>query len=191
MHGECMEQPAIFLDRDGTLLEYRPYLSDPADYVLMPDAKESIQAIKRAGFLALVVTNQPMIAMGLCSVETVERMHRRLLDETSGPSGRIDGIFYCPHRGTSKEADKTQACDCRKPATGMFDQARGSYSLNPRSSAIIGDSWRDIQWGRNVGCSLSVGLAVPGSSLGDFRETSPDAVFTDLRAAVDFCLNSL
>lgn len=137
---------AVFLDRDGVLnralvRDSKPY--PPAsleELEILPGVPEALVKLKAAGFLLLVVTNQPDVAKGTQSRETVEAMNARLRAELP-----LDDILVCYH----VDADR---CACRKPATGLLDQAAAQYSLDLRACYLIGDRWRDIDAGHRAGC---------------------------------------
>jgi len=137
---------AIFLDRDGVLnraviREGKPFPpASAAELELLPGVAEALAALKAAGYLLLVATNQPDVAKGKQSREAVEAMHARLRAELP-----LDDIFVCYHG----DAD---GCDCRKPAPGMLRQAAARYGIDLASSYMIGDRWRDVDAGNRAGC---------------------------------------
>ncbi len=151
-----MAHNAVFLDRDGTI-NYDPgYLNDPDGVFLIEGAGEALRLLKNAGFLLLVVSNQSGIARGLITEEEVDSVNSRinnLLEKYHGVS--IDHFFYCPHHEDySDPAD----CGCRKPATGMFEEAVQKYKIDLSGSWMIGDSEADIVAAVNFGIrSILVG----------------------------------
>jgi D-glycero-D-manno-heptose 1,7-bisphosphate phosphatase len=138
--------PAVFLDRDGVLVvpEFRDGRSyaprDLENYAFYPDAAASVAALKEAGFLTIVVTNQPDIGAGLISAQTVDEMHRML--EQAMP---VDAIRVCAHT----RADK---CDCRKPAPGLLLKAAEEFGIDLDRSYMIGDRSSDVEAGKAAGC---------------------------------------
>jgi D-glycero-D-manno-heptose 1,7-bisphosphate phosphatase len=138
--------PAVFLDRDGVLVvpEFRDGRSfaprDLANYAIYPDAPAAVAALKAAGFLTVVVTNQPDIGAGLIAAETVEEMHSRL--KAAMP---LDAICVCPHT----RADK---CDCRKPAPGLLIRAAEELGIDLARSYMVGDRASDVEAGKAAGC---------------------------------------
>jgi D-glycero-D-manno-heptose 1,7-bisphosphate phosphatase len=138
--------PAVFLDRDGVLVvpEFRDGRSfaprDLANYVFYPDAAAAVTALKSAGFLTVVVTNQPDIGAGLIAAETVEEMHRRL--KAAMP---LDAIRVCPHTRQDK-------CDCRKPAPGLLTKAAEEFGIDLSRSYMVGDRSSDVEAGKAAGC---------------------------------------
>jgi D-glycero-D-manno-heptose 1,7-bisphosphate phosphatase len=137
----------VFLDRDGVINRKMPegqYVTGWQHFELLPGVPEAIAKLNQAGMRVLVVTNQRGIALGLYTADDVRAIHARLQQELSKAGARIDSFYYCPH-------DKAQ-CDCRKPKTGMFEQARQDYpDIHASNSIVIGDSLSDIEFGRNVG----------------------------------------
>ncbi|MBI2058257.1 MAG: HAD family hydrolase [Nitrospirae bacterium] len=167
---------AVFFDRDGVLIEpvfRRGRPSAPLtleEFVLVAGAKEEVARIRRAGFLALVVTNQPELARGELDPEILHQMHRRLEKELS-----VDGIYVCPH-------EPSQGCVCHKPRPGLLHQAARCWDLDCRRSFLIGDRWRDIGAGRSAGCTTVLIERDYSGALGADRHVP------DLSAAVDHIL---
>lgn len=155
-------QRAIFLDRDGTINRDKGYITKPEQMELEPGAAEAVRLINHSRYLAIVVTNQPVIARGDCTLEELEQIHGRL-DALLGAQGAyLDGLFFCPHhpdRGFPGERPAYKIkCTCRKPEPGMLLQAAEMFHIDLSHSFMIGDSERDIQAGRHAGCqALRVG----------------------------------
>jgi D-glycero-D-manno-heptose 1,7-bisphosphate phosphatase len=137
----------IFLDRDGVLNEKMPegkYVTSWDEFLLLPKAAESIARLNQAGLRVIVVSNQRGIARGLYTVADVDAIHARLQTLLQPHNAKIDGFYICPH-------DKEQ-CDCRKPLPGLFNHAVSDFpEITPESSAMVGDSLSDIEFGRNLG----------------------------------------
>jgi len=132
-------RPAVFLDRDGTLIEEVKYLSDPEGVVLIPGAVEALTLLRDAGFVLVVVTNQSGIARGLYEVDDYESVAGRL-DELLAVHGlRLDATHFCPHH-----PDISGDCSCRKPATGMHREAAETLGLDSTRSFFVGDRVRDL-----------------------------------------------
>jgi len=170
---------ALFLGRDGALnrtmvREGKPYPRDAvAQLEILPAVPKSLLALRRAGFLLIVVTNQPDVGRGTQSRETIEAIHSRLREELA-----LDDIFVCYH------AD-CDGCNCRKPAPGLLQQAAARYALDLPSCYMVGDRWRDVDAGHNAGCR---------SILIDYKyqeqtpEKEPIALLGSLREAADWIL---
>ena len=137
---------AVFLDRDGVLTQaeerdghtYAPRRLE--DFRLLPGVREAVEQFRRAGFLTVVVTNQPDIANGLVDAGVVEAMHQRLREWLP-----VDAVEVCPH------ADR-QDCDCRKPKPGLLLAAARRLKIDLARSVMVGDRWKDIEAGRRAGC---------------------------------------
>ncbi len=170
---------AVFLDRDGVLnrsivRQGRPYPPQSlAELEILPNTAQPLSDLKQAGFLALVVTNQPDVGRGTQSREIVESIHSRLRAKLP-----LDDIFVCYHT----DGD---GCACRKPAPGLLLQGAARYQLDMASCYCIGDRWRDIDAGHNAGCpSILINY--------DYQEQKPQkaphAIVTTLREAADWIL---
>lgn len=154
-------QKAIFLDRDGTINKYVGFLRDINDFELISGVAEAIKKINESGYLAIVVTNQPVIARGEVSVAQLNEIHRKMATELGKAGAYIDAIYYCPHhpdKGFEGEIPELKIdCDCRKPKPGMLLQAAKDFNIDLSKSFIVGDSDSDIKAGEAVGCiSLKV-----------------------------------
>ena len=150
------KQKAVFLDRDGTINEYRGFITSPDQLELMDGAAEAIRAINNSGYLAIVVSNQPVVARGDCTFEELEQIHNKLETELGRAGAYLDAIYFCPHhpdKGFPGEiAELKIDCACRKPKPGMLLQAAKDFNIDLSRSYMVGDSTRDIQAGRAAGC---------------------------------------
>ena len=153
------KQKAVFLDRDGTLNRYAGFITRPEQLELLPGAAEGVRAINRSGYLAIVVTNQPVIARGECSFETLQEIHDKLETELGREGAFLDAIYLCPHhpdRGFEGERPEFKIdCDCRKPKPGLLLRAAQDFNIDLSGSIMIGDGERDVQAGINAGCAVS------------------------------------
>lgn len=148
-------QRAIFLDRDGTMNVSKGFISNADDLELIPGTIEAIKAINKSGALAIVITNQPVIARGECSFEELHNIHNKLKTLLGEKGAFVDDIFYCPHhpdKGFEGEVPELKFdCECRKPKTGMIDEAVGKYNIDLSKSYMVGDSTMDLELARNAG----------------------------------------
>lgn len=148
-------QKCIFLDRDGTLNKYNGLISIPDELELERDAAKAVRLINESGYLAIVATNQPVVARGMCGIDMVEKIHRKLGVLLGEEGAYLDDILFCPHhpdRGYQGENAKYKVkCTCRKPLTGMIDEMVKKYHIDKERSYIIGDTTTDIQLGKNAG----------------------------------------
>ena len=149
-------QKAVFLDRDGTINRYVGFLRAPQELELIDGAAEAICRINRSGYLAVVITNQPVIARGEVSVSGLEEIHNRMETLLGLEGAYLDAIYYCPHhphKGYEGEIPELKIeCECRKPKPGMFLQAAKDLNIELAQSIMIGDSEIDIAAGKNAGC---------------------------------------
>ncbi|MBQ7141165.1 MAG: HAD-IIIA family hydrolase [Bacilli bacterium] len=148
------KQKAIFLDRDGTIIEYIPFLNKVSQVELLPLASEAIKKINKSEYLCIIITNQPIIARGESTIENLDEIHKRLETLLGENGAYIDKIYYCPHhpdKGFEGEVPELKIkCDCRKPNIGMLEQAVKEYNIDLSKSFIIGDSTLDIKTGENA-----------------------------------------
>lgn len=173
-------RPAVFLDRDGVLNE--PVVWDgiphpPAsasDLVLTAGAEEACRRLRSAGLLLIVVTNQPDLARGSTTRETVDRINHRLRSQL-----RLDDVFVCPH-------DDRDGCVCRKPKPGLLLEAASRWGVDLRASVMIGDRWRDVEAGRRAGCAT----VLVQTNYAENSSTEADHVADSLRQAVPWILHS-
>lgn len=137
--------PAIFLDRDGVLIENRTnYVRDWSDVQIFPESIQALSNPKLRNYKIVIVTNQSGIGRGIIPIKTAIRINNRLVNLIRDQSGRLDGAYLCPH---SPDAE----CNCRKPKPGLLLQAANELSLNLERSWMIGDAWSDLQAGQAAG----------------------------------------
>ncbi|HPF84902.1 MAG TPA: HAD family hydrolase [Aminivibrio sp.] len=164
---------AVFLDRDGTLIENIPYLSDPASVRLLPGSAEALKKLRSLGFLIVVVTNQSGIARGCFPESALPGIHGRIGELLLREGAGVDAFYYCPH-GPAEEG--FPGCRCRKPAPGMGIRASEELGIDLRNSWMIGDSPSDLRFASNCGCPFV--LVRTGWGKKTEREISP---FTGIR----------
>ena len=148
-------EPALFLDRDGVLIEDSGYVYRPEDVVWTPGAQEALRSWREAGFRIIVVTNQSGVARGFFDEAAVLRLHAWMNQQLGGA---IDAFYYCPHGPDS-------TCDCRKPKPGLFLRAIAEHNLDPKRSLAVGDSARDLDAAEGAGVR---GVLYPGGNLAEF-----------------------
>ena len=154
------KQKAIFLDRDGTINKYVGFLRNIDDFELIDGVSEAIKLINQSGYLAIVVTNQPVIARGEVSWEELNEIHKKMATLLGKDGAYIDGVYICPHhpdKGFEGERPEYKIdCDCRKPKPGLLLQAARDFNIDLSESYIIGDSYRDVEAGGNAGMKKSI-----------------------------------
>ena len=143
--------PAVFLDRDGTMIHDVGYLSRREDVTWYPWAIDAIRLLNRAGFLVIVVTNQGGIGLGFYTEDFVRTLHAELGAQVAAAGGRVDEWFYCPHHPLARVDALRVDCDCRKPRPGMIRQAASAFDIDLPASYVIGDKASDLGLARAVG----------------------------------------
>ena len=148
-------QRCVFLDRDGTVNRYAGLISREEQLELEDHAAEAIRRINESGYLAIIVTNQPVVARGMCGVEQVNMIHRKLQVLLGEKGAYLDDIVFCPHhpdKGYPEENPEYKiSCGCRKPSAGMIDQMVDRYHIDRSASYMVGDTTVDVQTGINGG----------------------------------------
>ena len=177
------KQKAIFLDRDGTINKYVGFLRNMNDFELIDGVAEAIRKINESGYLAVVVTNQPVIARGEVSFEELEEIHNKMETLLGKEGAYLDAIYYCPHHPhKAYEVERPELridCDCRKPKPGMLLKAAADFNIDLSRSWMVGDGENDIQAGINAGCKTvllsngneSYGQTVRVTSLAEFTHS--------------------
>jgi D-glycero-D-manno-heptose 1,7-bisphosphate phosphatase len=171
-----MPDRAVFLDRDGTLIVEKHYLSDPEDVELIPGAVEALKLLEAAGFKLILVTNQSAIGRGMFDETRLGEIHSRLGQILAADDLVLDGMYYCPHH-------PDDGCDCRKPATGMPRRAEQELSVASTDSFMIGDNLADIGLARNIGATSLLVRTGYGTILEQQRVAHADYVVDDILAA--------
>jgi D-glycero-D-manno-heptose 1,7-bisphosphate phosphatase len=175
--------PAVFLDRDGVLIENRAdYVRDWSQVVLFPEAIEALSRFRNTDYKIVLVTNQSAVGRGLISLETATHINQRLARVVEEHGGRLDAIYMCPHSPDDQ-------CDCRKPRSGLFLQAAKDLSLDLGSSWMIGDAWTDLLAGQNAHLR-GVILVKTGRGTNQLQQPKPENlrdyfVRNDLSSALD------
>lgn len=144
---------AVFVDRDGTLLEEAGYLDRLERVVFFPFSIDAIRLLNRAGFAVVVITNQSGVGRGLYEEAFVIRTHEMLAARVAEGGGHIDGFYYCPHHPAADIEAYRIDCECRKPAPGMLRQAAADLAIDLSRSFTVGDKWSDVQVAQAAGAS--------------------------------------
>ena len=154
------KQKAIFLDRDGTINKYVGFLRNIDDFELIEGVAEAIKLINQSGYLAIVVTNQPVIARGEVTWDELNEIHKKMATLLGKEGAYVDGIYICPHhpdKGFEGERPEYKIdCDCRKPKPGLLFHAAKDFNIDLSESYMIGDSHRDVEAGENAGVKKSI-----------------------------------
>ena len=142
---------AVFLDRDGTLIEEVGYLDRVERVELYPWSIDAVRALNRVGVPVVMVTNQSGVARGFFSEAVVEEVHRHIAGLLDAGGARIDAYYYCPHHPDGKVERYARRCDCRKPGRGLVDRAARELGIDPARSFVVGDRWLDVALARTIG----------------------------------------
>ena len=184
---------AVFLDRDGTIIEEVGYLDRPERVELYPWSTDAIRAFNRAGLIVVMVTNQSGVARGFFTEAVVEEVHQHMAAILAEGGARIDAYFYCPHHPDGKVPGYAQACDCRKPGRALVDRAVREFGVDPARSFVVGDRWVDVGLARTIGA----GAILVRTGYGMSEELKPqanltaDVVVDNLIAAASWMLGKL
>ena len=161
---------AVFLDRDGTLIEEAGYLDRLDRMVFYPYTVDCVRLLNRAGFAVVVVTNQAGIARGIVKEPFVAEAHRAISERLAAGGAHVDAYYYCPHYRTGVLTEYVKACDCRKPQPGMLRRAAADLGLDLARSFMVGDRWHDVGAGQAAGART----VLLRSGLGADEEANPE-----------------
>ncbi|WP_128346558.1 HAD-IIIA family hydrolase [Mesorhizobium sp. M4B.F.Ca.ET.013.02.1.1] len=184
-------QKAVFLDRDGCINVDYGHIDRPERFELIEGAAAAIACFNQAEYRAIVVTNQPVVARGGCSVRDLRMIHNKMETELGRHGAFVDAIYYCPHhpdRGFAGEVEALKVhCECRKPATGLVDQAVEAFNIDRRQSWVIGDSSADVALAKRSGIR-SILVETGAGGLDSKYHVMPDYTVPDLFEAAKFIL---
>ena len=182
------QRPAVFLDRDGTMVEEVGYLNHLSRFRMFPFVAAAVRRLNEAGLPVVVITNQSGVGRGYFPESLVHQVHEEMMLQLSPEGARIDAIYYCPHT-------PVENCACRKPKTGMLDKAAIEHSLDLQRSFVVGDRHSDIELARNAG-ARSI-LVRTGYGEGELAwhvakwPSQPDFVAQDLTDATEWILRQI
>ncbi len=176
-----MKKSAVFIDRDGTLIEEVNYLVRPEQLKLFPFAAEAVRLLNENDFLAVLITNQSGIGRKYFTENDLRRIHEKLISELAAQDAELDAIYFCPHA-------PDENCDCRKPKIGMIRQAMRDFSIDLENSWTIGDKALDVETGFNAGTKTALVLTGYGTGEIEKLKETPDLIAGDLlKAARRIC----
>lgn len=183
-------QKAIFLDRDGVINENIDLIHKPEDFHLYPFTSRAISKINTSDYLAVVTTNQSVVARNLTTIKGLGEIHKKMETELGDAGAKLDAIYYCPHHPDKGYPEENVAykidCDCRKPKPGMINNASRDFNIDATQSYMIGDSEADMGAGKAAGCT-TVGV-MTGFGLRKAK-TKPDYLFSNLEEAANFIVD--
>jgi D-glycero-D-manno-heptose 1,7-bisphosphate phosphatase len=187
-----MGNRAVFFDRDGTLNEEVGYVNHLERFVLLPRAGKAIRLLNEHGIKAVVITNQSGVARGYFPESLIHQVHRKMQNLLGEGGAHLDGIYYCPHHPDAGVPPYRMKCRCRKPATGLVEEAVKDLDIDCSRSFVVGDRGVDIEFAHRVGAKGILVLTGYGKGeweyLRDQWKVKPDYVASDLYEAVQWIL---
>lgn len=174
---EVNRQRFVLVDRDGTVVVEKNYLSDPRQLELIPGAAQGLRRLRKLGLGLLMVTNQSGVGRGYFDKAQVDLIHQRLVEVLAAEGVSLDGIYYCPHTPEDN-------CLCRKPRPQLVELAAAEHGFDPRLSFVVGDKRCDVELGQNVGATTILVQTGYGRQVAADGLTSPDYLASDVRDAV-------
>lgn len=185
---------AIFLDRDGTIIEERGYICDLSQSEIFPFAAEAVRLMKKNGFRVMGITNQSSIARGICTVSQVEGIHREITDFLAAAGAVMDRFYYCPYHVDGVVAKYRKKSDLRKPSPGMILQGAKDFDIDLSRSYMMGDDLIDIEAGKNAGCRTVLVLTGKGREMKEKlaeRNIKPDLIAENILTAIKEIIKSI
>jgi D,D-heptose 1,7-bisphosphate phosphatase len=174
---------ALFLDRDGTLLTEKGYVTTPDDVEPLPGVAEALAAAAAAGWKLIVVTNQACVAKGLITEEELGAIHQRMVAMLGAEGAFLDGVYWCPHHPEGSVPEFSIECSCRKPRSGLLEQAAVEHGLELGECVMVGDTLRDLEAGRGAGARTALVLTGKGAATSQ-ADHGADWVVRDLAELV-------
>ena len=188
-------RPAIFLDRDGTVTDEVGYINHISRAKVYPFAPEAIRMLKSTGLPVVIVTNQSGVGRGYFTEELVRQVHHMVQDTLLAEGTSVDAFYYCPHHPSAVIESYRQACRCRKPGTGMPDEATERFGIDLAASYLVGDTYRDMQTGFNIGARTVMLMTGYGRGEYEYRRERwarmPDLIAENLLEAAGLILQEL
>jgi histidinol-phosphate phosphatase family protein len=179
---------AVFIDRDGTIIFERGYITVADRVEILPGAAAAIVRLRSSGWKVIVVSNQGCVAKGMITEEELGAINFRMLAMLGGEGAEVDGVYCCPHHPEGVVPEYSIECDCRKPRPGLLERAAGDHGLALSECVMIGDTRRDIGAAHAAGAKSVLVLTGHGSKTA-VEEHGADHVAADLAAAVDWLLS--
>lgn len=187
-----MKRAAVFLDRDGTINEQMGYINHISRFYLLDGAAKAIRCLNEVDMPVVVVTNQSGLARGYFPEELLEQVHREMARLLLEEGAKIDGLYVCPHHPEAKRAKFRENCNCRKPKTGLLEQAAQEMNIDLERSFMVGDRFSDIRCGASVGAKTILVLSGYGRGdleyVGSEQEVQADFIAENLTDAVSWIL---
>lgn len=188
-------QPAVFLDRDGTINEQMGYINHISRFILLPGVGRAIHKLNEQKIPVVVVSNQSGLARGYFPASLLDEVNQKMEQQLAAKGAHIDGLYICPHHPEAKEKKYRKICSCRKPKIGLLKQAAADLNLNLKKSFMVGDRWSDLKCAASAGATSI--LVLTGYGRGDQQYIGPQQVIQpakvaeNLNLAVDWILEQL
>ncbi|MDI6731841.1 MAG: D-glycero-beta-D-manno-heptose 1,7-bisphosphate 7-phosphatase [Candidatus Margulisbacteria bacterium] len=179
---------AVFMDRDGTIIEDVGYLNHPSNIQFIPGSIEAIKKLNAAGYKVIIITNQAGVARGLVSEDMLQTIDKALHKWILASHAHLDGIYYCPHHPEHGHYPYRQACECRKPHPGLIKRAQRDFDIDLSQSYMIGDKATDIEAGRRAGVKTTMVLSGRGSEEKNHLKHPPNQFAENLLEAVNLII---
>lgn len=173
----------VLLDRDGTVIVEKNYLSNPKGVELIPNAAIALRKLKELGLGLIIVSNQSGIGRGYFSLKSLEAIHQRLRKVLEEQSVVLDGIYFCPHTPNNN-------CGCRKPKLGLIEKASRDHNFDPALSFVVGDNKGDIELGKNIGATTILVRTGYGKKI-EKEKLNPDYIVDDLKDALSIIQSAI
>ncbi len=189
-----MKKPTVFLDRDGTINEQMGYINHISRFKLLPNVSKAIKLLNENNFNAIIISNQSGVARNYFPIDLISEINNFLLESLKKDGAKLDGIFFCPHYPRGPNSEYCFECNCRKPKTGLLDQANKKFEIDMTKSYMVGDRYTDIEFAHKSG--MKSVLVKTGYGLGDLqyilpeRNIQPSHIADNLLDAVKWILNS-
>lgn len=187
------KQKCVFLDRDGTINKFCGLLNDEEQFELEEGVAEAIRLLNASKYLVIVVTNQPVVARGMCEINDIQRIHKKMQVLLGQQGAYVDDIVFCPHHPDKGFVEENPIykipCNCRKPAIGMIEQMAKKYNVDLTDAYMIGDSTVDIQTGKNAKIKTIL-LSTGQGGMDRKYEIQPNYQAKNLLEAVQIILNA-
>ncbi|MFH1453665.1 MAG: HAD family hydrolase [Armatimonadota bacterium] len=181
----------VFLDRDGTVIYDRGYLSGIKGLRLVKGASKAVKKLNKAGFLVIIVSNQSGIARGYFKEDAVTKINTELQYRLNKEGAYIDAFYYCPHFIKGKNKKYVKKCVCRKPSPGLINAAKKDFNINLKKSFVVGDKISDVMLGKKVGAKSI--LVLTGQGKEELKKTDPktepDFIVKSIKEAADKILS--
>jgi D-glycero-D-manno-heptose 1,7-bisphosphate phosphatase len=181
---------AVFMDRDGTIVEDVGYMNSPAQIKFIPGSIEAIKLLNEAGYKVVVITNQAGVARGLVTEDMLQTIDKTLHKWILNGGAHLDGLYYCPHHPEHGVYPYKQVCECRKPHPGLIKRAQRDLNIDLANSYMIGDKATDVEAGKRAGTKAVFVKSGHGNEEKDKLVEKPDHIADNLLAAVKWVLKN-